>query len=228
MNMYKRDLLEEFSEKDARIRQLYEIITSHKNHKREIVIFDTTRKKGSIDYKRSKVEIEFNVNLGEESILILAHELMHYILVLQGALLPVVMRKEEGSLDSAESISSILSQSITHHFLLKRRLDEIGFTDLHKKFALLNEIQEVPSQYYHGEKIWLLNLYDKSTFANNYNYDDLRLKFIEENMLDVYELLRNSPKENISDINRISQSLIDLFEVGEFLELKELDEYTSI
>jgi len=223
---FKRDLLAEFMEKDERIRKLYNQIEGHPNHKRKLIVEESVgNKKGKIMYGRQEITIEIDIALGDESILILAHELMHYLLVLDGALLPVEIEEKVSS--EAESLKYILMKSITHHFLLKQRLDDVGFKDLQLYYPLSDEPLKMPYSYYYDEKTWLLELYDNSTFAKNYNFDSLREKFESQGMTSVFEFLQSEPKESIHDINEISNFLIKMFNVGDSIQLVNLDGYIS-
>jgi hypothetical protein len=132
---YRRDLLLEFIEKDERLQDLYHQIKNHPEHKRKLIVNENFPGiKGRINYGRSQVNIEINISLGCESILILAHELIHYLLVLNGALLPIEIYDNISS--EAESLKYILTKSITHHFLLKQELYSAGFKELQLRFAL--------------------------------------------------------------------------------------------
>ncbi|MEG6532195.1 hypothetical protein V6C20_01190 [Caldibacillus thermoamylovorans] len=224
MRNFKRDLLAEYIEKDERIRKLYNQIKDHPNHKRKLIVEESlNNKKGKITYSKRKVTIEMNITLGCESILILAHELMHYLLILDGALLPV----EKVSNKEAESLIYILMRSITHHFLLKQKLDALGFEDLQKKYSLSDEPQEKPNSYYFDEITWLLELYDNSTLAKNYNFDSLREKFEQQQKSCIFDFLQNAPKKTIQDINEISECLIKSFKLEDSIELVDLECYTS-
>ena len=226
MKNYRNDLFTEFIKRDEKLQELYRQIENHPNHKRKITLEESLHEqKGKIIYDRRQVTIEINTKLGEESILILAHELMHYLLVLDGALLPITVKENVSS--KAESLEYILMKSITHHFLLKQKLDSIGFQEIQVHYALRDELEEVPSWYYHDEEFWLLELYDRSTFAKNYDFVALEERFELRGLNSVYELLQKSPKKTIEDINALSKSLIREFNCENILVLKELDEYTS-
>ncbi|WP_436373661.1 hypothetical protein [Cytobacillus sp. BC1816] len=226
MKDFRRDLLEEFIVKDERLRNLYNQIENHPEHKRKLTVEESfSRTKGRISYGRNEVSIEMDITLGSESILILAHELMHYLLILNGALLPIEMNDNPPS--DASSLKHFLMKSITHHFLLKRELDYAGFGELQLCFALSNELQEIPYDYFHDDKFWLLELYDRSTFAQNYNFVALREKFELHGLISIYNLLQSSPKDSISDINELSRILINEFNCENYLQLMNLDDYTS-
>lgn len=225
MKNFKRNLLEEFIEMDERISNLYEQIKKHPAHHRKLDIKESINKKGSIKYEKYMVSIQMDINLGEESVLILAHELMHYLLVLNGALLPVP--KKDPIPNKAESLQYMLMKSITHHFLLKKELDLQGFQELQIQFALSNNVYNARSDYYHDDEFWLVDLYDKSTFATEYDFETLKKKFEEADILPIYELLQSSAKETIEDINEISKKLIEVFKFEEYLGLADLNGYTD-
>ncbi|WP_216830363.1 hypothetical protein [Alkalihalobacterium elongatum] len=224
---FKRDLLREYIEMDDRIRELYSTITQHPNHKRDIKVYESYgKKKGEIQYLSKEVIIELDINLGDESILIMAHELMHYLLVLDGALLPVL--KKENVTGLAEGVKHILMSGLTHHFLLKTELDNRGFRELQSKYSLSNKVHSIPLYYYFDEKVCLLGLFDRSTFAKCYDFDALYNQFGEEGLSHEYEMLKNTSKNSIDDINEISFNLIRLLNCEDELQLKSLDDYTII
>ena len=211
-------MLNEFIEKDERIQSLYYRIENHPEHKRKLKVEEIKPgSKGKISYGRSEVIVELDINLGEESILVLAHEFMHYLLVLEGALLPIEKESESEISSEAESLKYMLVKSITHHFLLKQELDSAGFEELQSKFALSDIIQEMPSCYFFEEETWSLELFDRSTFAINYPFSVLRERFESKKLTSVYELLENSPKETVEDINEISRALIREFNCEPYL-----------
>lgn len=226
MKNFKRNLLEDFCKKDERIRNLYNQIENHPAHVRKLEVQQTFNdKKGSINYYKNTVTIEIDISYEDESVLILGHELMHYLLVLNGALLPVP--KKDPIPNKAESLQYMLMKSITHHFLLKKELDLQGFQELQIQFALSNKVYDARSDYYHDDEFWLIDLYDKSTFATEYDFENLKKKFEAADILPIYELLQSSAKETIEDINEISKKLIEVFKFEEYLGLADLNGYTD-
>ncbi|AOM81907.1 hypothetical protein [Salisediminibacterium beveridgei] len=224
---FRIDLLKEYIEMDKRIEELHKIINHHPEHKRSIKIEESNANgKGKIQYFKTEVIIELDVKLNEESILILGHELMHYLLILNGALLPVKINENNGGFE--EGLNHFLMKGLTHHLLLKQELNNIGFEELQTEYSLCNSIQPMPPDFYFGYEMWLLELFDRSTFAENYDFASLKNQFSNEGLSEVYEILKSSSNVTIEGVNNISGKLIRIFNCENELKLKNIDYYTGI
>lgn len=179
MRNFERNFLEEFCEKDE----------NHQDHCRILEIKGSFNDKGCTTYSWDVLTIRIDINLGEEFVLVLDQELMHYVLVLNGALLP--LRMLEWYSFKVDSLEHMLMTN-THHFLLKKELDLQGFKEL--QYALSDTVYDMPIDHHHDNEYWLNEQYDKSTFARNFDFESVKEKFEAADVLSVYELFLDSSK----------------------------------
>nr|WP_259547319.1 hypothetical protein [Heyndrickxia oleronia] len=218
-------IVKDLIKSSPKLNNIYQQCLFHEGNHREIRFYTSTKIKGRIEYFTKYVEINFDLR-NEFSELILAHELMHYLLVLDGALLPVPTRDELPY--EVEFIRSIIMRGLTHHPLLKVRLDQVGYMKEQEDdfISLANFTADIPLNYPVDNKIyWLLDNLDRSTFSKGIDLNKLLLpEFEREGCSDLYNLFQQS-FQTIGDINNLSIELIKKLNLSEYIVMGNLELY---
>lgn len=217
--------VKDFINKSERLNSIYQQCLSHKENLKDIRFYTSTKIKGRIEYFSKYVEINFDY-CNEFSELILAHELMHYLLVLEGALLPVPTMDELP--DEVEFIRSIIMRGLTHHPLLKVRLDKAGYIKEQEEdsISLATITTKMPIDYPVDNQIfWLLDKLDRSTFSFGIDLQKILLpEFEKEGCSDLFNLFQQD-FQTIKDINELSEELIKKLNLSEYIVMGDLKLY---
>ncbi|PHC43817.1 hypothetical protein COF09_11175 [Bacillus toyonensis] len=227
MNAYDfgRQRVEKLREESRIFSDLFDFCGSLPGYK-ELKFLETSRTRGKIEYEKRYAVIEFNPYEGDME-LTLAHEIMHYILVLQGAKLP--MLKENYSCDEVRLIYKRIMNGCTHHPLLAMELQRFGYRDkLHDESTLMYQpILEAERNMDQITNDLLLYLVDFKSFIFNDNpLEKLKRIFLHKNHEELFNLFLNQ-EINIEGVNNLTSNVISYFGMNDYIHLAVLEDYVT-
>lgn len=163
--------------------------------------------------------------------LLLAHELMHYIIVLEGGLLPVPRDPMRGS--KVEYVRLCIMRGLTHHRLLIHRLEESGYSADIRKYSLKASGLFFERDTYNAQedcRFKLLNCMDNRLFIRKSAVDKVFLPLVEsEGLIRLYDKLCAIPPSErqcqVKRVNELSTEVIHTYDMDEEIEMVDLDEY---
>ncbi|HDR4695473.1 hypothetical protein ABR775_14670 [Bacillus cereus] len=193
---------------------------------KELRFVENSGVRGKIEYEKHYTVIEFNPSVGDIE-LTLAHEIMHYILVLQGAKLP--MLKEKCSCEEVRLIYKRIMNGCTHHPLLATGLQKFGYSDklCDESNLMYQPILEAIINMDQITDDLLLYLVDFKAFIfNNDPLDDLVKIFSYKNHTALLKMFLNQDM-NIEGLNKLTSDVINYFGMNDCIHLANLDDYVK-
>ncbi|PEL47293.1 hypothetical protein [Bacillus toyonensis] len=227
MNSYDfgRQSIEKLRKESARFANLFNFCSSLSGYQ-ELKFIETSKTRGRIEYEKRGAVIEFDPNKGDME-LTLAHEIMHYILVLQGAKLP--MLKENCSCEEVRLIYKRIMNGCTHHPLLAKELQNFGYSDklCDESDLMYQPILEATMNMDQITDDLLLCLVDYKAFIFNRDpLEDLEDIFLYKDHTALLQLFLDQDM-NIEGVNNLTSNVIDYFGMNDCIHLASLDDYVK-
>lgn len=227
MNAYDfgRQRVEKLKKESVRFSNLLDFCSSLSGYQ-ELRFVETSESRGRIEYEKKGAVIEFNPNKGDVE-LTLAHEIMHYILVLQGAKLP--MLKDNCSCEEVRLIYKKIMNGCTHHPLLAKELQNFGYSDkLYDESDLM--YQPILKAIMNMDQITddlLLSLVDFKAFIFNKDpLENLEKVFLYKDHIALFQLFLNQDV-SIEGLNNLTSDVIDYFGMNDCIHVASLDDYVK-
>ncbi|MFA2692165.1 hypothetical protein [Bacillus mycoides] len=225
MNAYDfgRQSIEKLRTESARFSNLFNFCSSLPGYQ-ELRFIETSKTRGRIEYEKKGAVIEFDPNKGDME-LTLAHEIMHYILVLQGAKLP--MLKENCSCEEVRLIYKRIMNGCTHHPLLAKELQNFGYSDklCEESDLMYQPILEAMMNMDQITDDLLLCLVDYKAFIFNKDpLEDLGKIFLYKDRTALLQLFLDQDI-NIEGLNNLTSNVIDYFGMNDCIHLASLDDF---
>lgn len=227
MNAYDfgRKSVEKLKKESTRFSNLLDFCSSLSGYQ-ELRFVETSENRGRIEYGKKGAVIEFNPNKGDME-LTLAHEIMHYILVLQGAKLP--MLKEDCSCEEVQLIYKRIMNGCTHHPLLAKELQRFGYEDklCEESNIMYQPISKASKNMDLITDELLLYLVDFKVFIFNGNpLEQLRRIFLHKGHEELLNLFLNQ-EIDVEGLNTLTSSVINYFDMNECIHLDDLKNYVN-